>query len=236
MYINKIINAKDDNIFMSKSCDKKPEEAKKPEGSLTLAPEKVRKDNANVWRYSREIDKALRRERFKPYDYDAAVMTFQFLGMDQGWCEEGQLEARQALESFLFTLPARDCLMFADWLKGTRQQDLADTYGLSQAGVSTRLKFLRWCCREWVTEDFYRSVPPWDQPMFRAWIKGVSVEDFAAQRGRDPYFVESRLRRVLQKFRRFYRVKDKTERELRKTRKNAKQRNTQTDEEQHDAR
>jgi hypothetical protein len=211
MYINKIIKFKGDNIFMSQHVDNHTNEGPDTEArnDLTLAPEKVRRDNANVWRYSREIDKVLRRERFKPYDYDTAVTTFQFLGMDQGWSEIGQLEARQALESFLCTLSERDCLMFADWLKGMRQQDLAESYSLSQAGVSTRLKFLRWCCREWVTEDFYSRVPPWDRPMFRAWIKGVSVEDFATQHGRDPYFVESRLRKTLKKFRRFYREKDK---------------------------
>lgn len=109
-----------------------------------IPPEKVKKDNSNLYRCDPALAAALRKERFhkaKPEDFVDYCETAGLLDPEDIYAP---VEFRMDLEKFISRLPQSDADLFRyRYLLGMSQHEIADMIGMSQSWVSPRLKTLR---------------------------------------------------------------------------------------------
>lgn len=117
-----------------------------------LPPEKVRKDNTNLYRYSTKLDKALRKDRFRkaqPHKFAEYCAAANLNGTEDPFPE---LEFNMDVEKFMSLLSDRDSQILRLHLFKLNQTEIADVLGISQTAVCFSLRDIR----GWFA-DFYKD-------------------------------------------------------------------------------
>ena len=111
--------------------------------SKRISPEKVKKDNSDLWRYSPELQSALRKEKFSKSDPEAYLAYKHALGEVTLVSPYEDVDLQMDLKKFKKRLKDTDLEIFNLMMLGMRQEEIAEVVGLCQASISNKLKKLR---------------------------------------------------------------------------------------------
>lgn len=104
-----------------------------------IDPEKVNKDNSNLWRYSTILFSALRKENFSKADPEAFIDYCDAIGILGGYDPEEDENLRMDLEKFKGTLNEEDANIFSLFLMGLKQREIEEMLEIKQRYISGRL-------------------------------------------------------------------------------------------------
>lgn len=108
-----------------------------------LAPEDVRRDNSDLFRFSIPLDKALRKERFakaKPELYINYCEAVGILGTSDPF---PSLDMQLDMEKFIGQLSILDASIMKLYMFKMTQPEIAQRVGVCQATVCNRMKLIR---------------------------------------------------------------------------------------------
>jgi len=118
-----------------------------------ITPEKVRKDNSNIWRYSTHLQSELRKENFSKAIPEAYIAYKEALGEIELVSPYDGVDLSMDLEKFKKKLSKQDRELFNLLLLGMKQEDIAAEVGCSQPLISIKLKRLRDQFKDFYGED-----------------------------------------------------------------------------------
>ena len=105
----------------------------------SIPPEKVNKDNSNLWRYSTILFSAMRKENFSKAD-PAAYMDFcDASGILGGYDPSDDANLAMDIETFKESLSELDRAIFSMYLLGMRQREMEELLDIKQKAISSRL-------------------------------------------------------------------------------------------------
>lgn len=111
--------------------------------SMRITPDKVKKDNSNIWQYSPELFSALRKEKFSKSDPEAYIAYRDAVGDLALSSPYDDVDLQMDLAVFKKSLNKSDLRLFNLMLLGMTQSEIAGVVGISQPTVSIKLKKLR---------------------------------------------------------------------------------------------
>lgn len=114
-----------------------------------ISPDKVRRDNSNIWRFSQELDRELHRLRFRPTDQTRIVEYFEAAGSmelsDPFPSLNFSIDLDRFSESKLSPVEQNVLRLF---LCGLNQQEIADELEISQPYVSRHISEIKKALKE----------------------------------------------------------------------------------------
>lgn len=115
-----------------------------------IPAERVKRDNSNLWRHNRQLDSAVRKERFRKEDFDALREYHEHQGILGSDSPHDSIEIRIDMDNFKNRLSPRDRFIFEHTIENAVlnrepiiQQAVAVTLGISQPLVSVVIKKLK---------------------------------------------------------------------------------------------
>jgi hypothetical protein len=110
---------------------------------MSINPEEVRRDNSNVWRYSKKIFLELRKEKFHKAMPQKHIQFCDFMGELALYEPFNEIDFKLDLETFRKTLGPLDKRIFDLVVIGLIQEEIKEVVGISQPSVSKRLAKIR---------------------------------------------------------------------------------------------
>jgi hypothetical protein len=105
-----------------------------------ITADKVRKDNSNVWRYSPELQAALRKENFSKAKPDSYLQYKDALGELDLVSPYNSIDLKMDIEKFKSNLEGIDVKIFELLMLGMVHEEIADIVGILRPSVSKRIK------------------------------------------------------------------------------------------------
>lgn len=118
-----------------------------------IAPEDVRRDNSNIYRFDYDLFRALRKEKFRKPKLDDRYVHFSLNRKAAEANPYPDLDFRMDIQAFLDSLEDDDYLFFSMFLLGFSQTEMMQETGLSQPSISLKISRLTERFKRWYLEE-----------------------------------------------------------------------------------